>query len=216
VPAKISVTELKRRFEEQTREETGEPETISGNLRGLVKKPLFLKKNKGLSPAEAGTALHSVMQHLDFYKGDLARQIGEMADRGLLTSQQGESVNPDQIRQFLESPLGIRLISSGSVSREVPFQMELPCYRLYPGMQENSQGETLLLQGVIDCYFEEEGGIVLLDYKTDYVPEEGTEIIRERYKVQIDYYARALELLTGKKVKEKYIYLFSIGETLEF
>ena len=64
------------------------------------------------------------------------------------------------------------------------------------------------MQGVIDCYFEEADGIVLLDYKTDYVAPGSVDKIRERYQVQISYYARALEKLTGKRVKEKMIYLF--------
>jgi len=218
VPAKISVTELKRRFEEQTREGTFELDDAgSAGMQGLVKKPMFLTKQRGLSPAEAGTAMHFVMQHLDFANSNYAEQIEAMIERELLTQQQADSINLDQIRQFFESPLGLRLISSDNVHREVPFQIELPCHELYPDLlDENCKGETLLLQGVIDCYFEEGDGIVLLDYKTDYVPEEGTELIRDRYRVQINYYARALELLTRKQVKEKYIYLFSIGETLEF
>lgn len=76
--------------------------------------------------------------------------------------------------------------------------------------------ETVLLQGVIDCYFEEPDGIVLLDYKTDRVSEEGTSVIRDRYGLQMEYYARALEMLMGKKVKNKYIYLFHIDKVLEF
>jgi ATP-dependent helicase/nuclease subunit A len=56
---------------------------------------------------------------------------------------------------------------------------------------------------------------VLLDYKTDYVPEGKEDIIRERYKLQIGYYTRALEILSGKKVKERYIYLFYNGKVLE-
>ena len=74
--------------------------------------------------------------------------------------------------------------------------------------------ETVLLQGIIDCFFEEADGIVLIDYKSDYMPEGGADRIRERYKIQINYYAMALEKLTGKKVKEKYIYLFDNGEIL--
>jgi ATP-dependent helicase/nuclease subunit A len=72
------------------------------------------------------------------------------------------------------------------------------------------------LQGVIDCYFEEEDGIVLLDYKTDYAAPGRVDLLRERYRTQISYYARALEKLTGKKVKDKLIYLFSNGEVLEY
>jgi ATP-dependent helicase/nuclease subunit A len=134
-----------------------------------------------------------------------------------LTAQQAESVDAAKIRRFLESPLGVRMLQSVSINREIPFNIEIPCSELYKGMEdESSQSESLLLQGVIDCFFEEPDGIVLLDYKSDYVPTGMVEIIRDRYRVQIDYYARALEMLTRKKVKEKYIYLFWNGEVLEF
>lgn len=56
---------------------------------------------------------------------------------------------------------------------------------------------------------------MLLDYKTDYVPAGRSEIIRDRYRVQIDYYTKALEKITGKKVKERYLYLFYSGELVE-
>jgi ATP-dependent helicase/nuclease subunit A len=75
--------------------------------------------------------------------------------------------------------------------------------------------ETMLLQGVIDCWFETNEGLLLLDYKTDFVPPEGSEFIRQRYKVQIDYYTKALERITGKRVNERYLYLFYNGELLK-
>ena len=72
------------------------------------------------------------------------------------------------------------------------------------------------LQGVIDTYFEEEDGIVLLDYKTDYVGEEvKVEDIKERYRIQIQYYSDTLEKVMGLPVKEKYLYLFYTGEIVE-
>lgn len=214
VPAKVSVTELKRRFDAQLMEEAG---AFSPILPALVKKPLFLEEKKGLSPAEAGTALHFVMQTLNYRQAEIEAQIEDMVDRDLLTEQQARSVDPDKIRRFLESPLGVRLLASDSVYREMPFNMEIPCQELYRDMLDEAfQGETLLLQGVIDCYFEEEDGLVLLDYKTDYAPAGRVEAIRERYRPQISYYTRALELLTGKKVKDKYIYLFWSGEVLKY
>ena len=213
VPAKVSVTELKRRFDAGLADEAG---AFPDPLPALVKKPLFLEGKKGLSPAEAGTILHFVMQHLN-YKQDIQPQIAEMVVRDLITDQQAQSVDPDKIRRFLESPLGLRLLASDRVHREVPFNIEIPCHELFREMQDPAhRGETLLLQGVIDCYFEEPDGIVLLDYKTDYAPVGQAEAIRERYRLQITYYARALEMLTGKKVKEKYIYLFRSGEALGF
>ncbi len=214
VPAKVSVTELKRRFEAELLEENG---AFSDALPVLVKKPKFLEEKKGLSAAEVGTILHFVMQHLDYKREELEAQIEEMVAKALLTEQQAQSVAVDKIRRFLESPLGKRMLASEKVNREIPFNMEIPCQELYKELEgEAYQGETLLLQGVIDCYFEEADGIVLLDYKTDYVAPGKVDKIRERYRVQISYYARALERLTGKKVKEKMIYLFWNGEVLEY
>ena len=73
--------------------------------------------------------------------------------------------------------------------------------------------ECLLVQGIIDVYFEEEDGLVLLDYKTDKVSCE-QELI-DKYRVQLEYYAQALERLTGKDVKEKLIYSFALEKEIE-
>ena len=70
----------------------------------------------------------------------------------------------------------------------------------------------MLIQGVIDVYFEEDGELVVADYKTDRV-ENGREL-SEKYRKQLEYYARALQQLTGKKVKEKIIYSFRLHEEI--
>ena len=75
--------------------------------------------------------------------------------------------------------------------------------------------EKIRLQGIIDCFFEEEDGIVLLDYKTDYVKEGKIDVIVEKYKTQLNYYKNALEKITEKKVKESYLYLFSIDKEIK-
>lgn len=220
VPVKVSVTELKRQFEAEFSHEgeTVPAEYLQGPLR-LIKRPGFLERKQGLTPAEAGTAMHFVMQHLDFTleKDSIEAQVAAMVTKAMLTQEQADSVYVEKIQKFLSSPLGQRLRASKSVNREVPFNLSLPYQELFEDMQgEEYQGETVLLQGVIDCYFEEEDGIVLLDYKTDYVPPGAEEKIKERYRLQISYYSRALETLTGKSVKDKYIYLFYNGEVLEY
>jgi len=214
VPAKVSVTELKRRFNAQAAEEMG---AFQEYLPALVKKPKFLEGKKGLSSAEIGSAFHFVMQHLDYSQGNIEVQINRMVENDLLTTQQSERIDTGKINAFLESELGKRMLASSSLNREVPFNIEIPCHELYDDMKdEKYQSETLLLQGIIDCFFEEPDGIVLLDYKTDYVAAGKVEMIKDSYRVQMGYYARALEMLTGKSVKAKYIYLFSNGEVLEF
>jgi ATP-dependent helicase/nuclease subunit A len=99
------------------------------------------------------------------------------------------------------------------VYREIPFFIEIPTTEIYSQLPDAYKEEKILVQGIIDCYFEEEDGIVLLDYKTDFVENE--EEIREKYKVQIYYYSRALEKMTGKAVKRKYLYLFFNDSILE-
>ncbi len=214
VPAKLSVTELKRRLEKDYEEDM---DMLGEYLPSLIKKPLFMEEKKGLSAAEKGTILHFVMQHLNYKQHDLESQIEDMTAKDLLTSQQAECVEVDKIQRFLESPLGKRLLVAEKVYREVRFNIEIPCNEIYEDIGElESQYETVLLQGIIDCYFEEPEGLVLVDYKTDYVPVGGAQSLRGKYKTQIDYYAKALEVLTGKKVNGKFIYLFWNGEVLEY
>ena len=99
----------------------------------------------------------------------------------------------------------------GRLYKEQPFVLGIDARAVYP---EETSGETLLVQGIIDVWFEEKDGIVVLDYKTDRV-QSGKEL-KDRYHVQLDYYAQALERLTGKKVKEKIIYAFSLREEIRF
>ena len=213
VPAKLSVTEMKRNLERDYQEGSS---TFSKDHPFSVKKPLFLEEIKGLSAAEKGTIMHFIMQHLDYGKGDLAKQLETMVGNNLLTRQQADSADLDKIKRFLESPLGRRLLASDKINREVRFNIEIPCIEIYKDIDSvEGQDETVLLQGVIDCFFEEGDGLILIDYKTDYVPDGKSETLRERYRMQIDYYGRALQILSGKKVKEKYVYLFWSGEFLD-
>lgn len=228
IPAKVSVTELKRRFNSHSEDESA---AMPGYLTPLVKKPLFLEEKKGLSAAEKGTVLHFIMQHLelgaikalfelsqkvkDGLDDEIRKQIDRMVAKDLLTRHQADSADVKKISAFFMSDLGERMLLACNISREIPFNMEIPCCELYKDLDNRLfRDETVILQGVIDCYFEESDGIVLVDYKTDYVPKGAEEDIKERYKIQISYYSRALEMLSEKKVKDSFIYLFWNGETL--
>ena len=82
---------------------------------------------------------------------------------------------------------------------------------IYP---EGTSGEVILIQGIIDVYFEEDGELVVLDYKTDRV--QSAKDLKEKYHAQLEYYAEALELLLGKRVKEKIIYSFTLKQEIKF
>lgn len=116
------------------------------------------------------------------------------------------------IFRFLETSSGKRMkkaAKSQKLWKEQPFVLGIDAKELYP---EEEDGELILVQGIIDAYFEEEDGLVVLDYKTDRVRK--AEELVEKYQEQLRYYAKALEQMTGKKVKEKIIYAFSLGKEI--
>ena len=144
---------------------------------------------------------------------DLVRQIMEKnIASGRLTEEAAELINVRKCAHFLASDLAGRMIKAdreGRLYKEKSFFIGIPAKEI---REEFPQEETVLVQGVIDVYFEEEDGLVLLDYKTDRVAE--AEELRSRYHIQMDLYARALEQITQKHVKEKLIYSFSLETTL--
>ncbi|MPM72157.1 ATP-dependent helicase/nuclease subunit A [bioreactor metagenome] len=206
IPAKFSVSEIKRRFSPLDEENS---QDMFKSV--ILKKPLFLEKIKKFTAAEKGTVMHLVMQHLDIANTegieDIKRQINLMVIDEFLTEDQAESINIYKILKFLKSDLGQRMKKSAKVKRELPFYIEIPSSELYKELPSNIyKDEKILIQGVIDAFFEEEEELVLLDYKTDYVEE--VEEFKKKYSLQLKYYKRALEKITEKKVKEVYIYSF--------
>ena len=96
----------------------------------------------------------------------------------------------------------------GKLHREQPFVLGLSAKEC--GYEAADPGQQLMIQGIIDVYFEEEDGLVLLDYKTDYIPDGGEEIFTERYGTQLALYEKALERITRRPVKECYLYSFGM------
>ncbi|MDF2672385.1 MAG: ATP-dependent helicase/nuclease subunit [Clostridiales bacterium] len=217
LPTKLTVTELKRRFNADLNDEN----STHVFTPGIVKKPGFLEEEKAMTGAEKGTIMHLIMQHLDLNRVSSSEEIGEQIEKmildEMLTEKQAKSARIDRLEDFFKSELGQRMLKAICVKREVPFFIQLKSTEVYPSLPgEKYSDETILLQGIIDCYFEEEGEIVLVDYKTDYVNNENISSIKEKYKTQIDYYTMALERMTGMRVSGKYIYLFSSGGVLEY
>ncbi|GAB6149401.1 helicase-exonuclease AddAB subunit AddA [Clostridium novyi] len=209
LPTLLTVTELKRMKNSSMYEDYSRDMYTPK----LVKKPMFMEKDKKLKGAEKGTAMHAVMQKINYSEEltieDINRQMETMVEKEFITKEQADSVEAEKILNFFKSNIGKRLLKAENVRRETPFHMELKSTEIYESLpKEIYENENIMIQGIIDCYFEEEDGIVLLDYKSDYFKEGQEEAIIKKYKVQIDYYARAIEELTGKVVKEKYLYLF--------
>jgi ATP-dependent helicase/nuclease subunit A len=204
IPAKVSVSELKGRRSEDDNSE----KLIKATEK--YSKPQFLLDDK-LSAASVGIALHRFMQYAAFENLNTIEEINQQINNSILTEAEAKSMKAEEILKFIQSPLCQRLIKSKNTVKEYRFTTEISASEY---TNENIfEDETILLQGVIDCFFEEEDGIVLLDYKTDFVKNEN--ILIERYRLQLDYYARAIEELYGIRVKQKYIYSFTLGKEIE-
>jgi ATP-dependent helicase/nuclease subunit A len=217
IPSKISVTELGKRLRNEW-----EAEDAEGAVTPLtLKKPKFIENKVGFDEAKKGTILHFVMQIIDLARvgsvNEVLKQLEEMKQKDLLTEIEVESVDPAKIMRFFDSPIGKRLRGSKEVHREIPFNLAVDSKQLFKTTQPDLvSSETVLLQGIMDCYFREGNGYVLLDYKTDFVKQNAKEAIKNRYRLQMEYYGLALKTLSGLAVLERYIYLFHNGEWISF
>ena len=219
-PASISVTEIKK-IQNNDYEYSDEIYTQKLNL----KKPLFMQEDDSkykINGAQKGTIIHLIMEILDFNKVnnvlDIEEQINEFIKKGIITKYQSQVINPYKIVKFFKSDIGKRMLKSNFIKREQAIYSQIKIKDIY--INENFEidsikdydNESIMLRGIIDVYFEEDDNIILIDYKTDFVNDENKEDVIKRYKKQINLYSEVLEELTGKKVKEKWIYLFGIDE----
>ncbi|HEY8803968.1 MAG TPA: helicase-exonuclease AddAB subunit AddA [Clostridium sp.] len=219
MPTVLTVTELKRKFNVELTEED------SSNMYAprLINKPKFLEEVKGLSPAEKGTAMHSVLQRLDLTKvttlSEIEAQVETLVEKLLISKEEGKVVRVDKLVKLFKTNLGKRMIKAYALNmlkREVPFHMEISSTDIDKTLPIDIYGEEkIMLQGIIDCYFEENGQIILVDYKTDIVKNGEVNSLIDKYKSQLDYYAKALQVTLEKDVKERYLYSFSTDEAVE-
>ncbi|MDD2421996.1 MAG: helicase-exonuclease AddAB subunit AddA [Heliobacteriaceae bacterium] len=205
IPAKVTVTQVKAPL--------AGPVTGGGDEMWSLRPPRFLTAEQPLKAAERGTAVHIVMRHLNLATaGSVAgiqQQINSLVERELLTPVQAEAVRPEEIQGFLAHPLGRRLARAGQVLRERPFSLAVP----------QVGGESLVLQGVVDCLFLAEQGWVLLDYKTDRLPPgttpaEWLPVVAANYRDQVAWYQRAVQTCLAAPVVERYLYLFAVGQAV--
>lgn len=219
--SKQSVSEIKR--QQEMASEDGATELIKTFKKPILTRPRFMQE-ESLTPAEKGTAMHMVMQQLNLTKSisetSISLQIEEMVQNELLTEKQKQGINIQQIAEFFATELGRRMLNATKLRREIPFSLNLPADIAYSDWV--GENEPVLVQGIIDCLFEDEKGTVLLDYKTDAITnrfkggfQEAKDILEERYRVQIDLYTRALEEILKKPIDERYLFFFDGSYFLE-
>lgn len=176
-------------------------------------RPAFLSRH-GMTPAERGTALHAFMQFCDYRAAerDIDAELTRLREKGYLTPEQAEVVDRDRVGAFLWSALAARMMRSPRLMRENRFTVELVAGRIDPSLPPEAQEEKIVLQGVFDCAFEEAGGLVIVDYKTDRV--KSADALTARYADQLNLYREASEQTFGMPVRECLLYSFWLGETI--
>ena len=210
LPSKTSISEIKRRWQED--EHAEEPDILPE-----LKPPVFAESGAVLTGAARGTAYHSFMEHTDFsYKNtdDVENAKKRMVTDGILTEEEANAVRPEKILAFLQSDLCARIKRSPDVRRETAFTLGLTPYELYRDEIYKDDREIINVDGIIDLFFEEDGDIVLVDYKTDRL-DGGIAAVVSRYSIQLELYAMAIERALGKKVKQKLLYLFAADTAVE-
>ena len=207
ISGKVSVTELKKQTQLPEEHEGLELYPVKES-KGTV--PRFRAAETTMPGSMRGTIYHTFMENLDFHKKDvLETQLEEWIKCGKMTRDEAAAVRISDIRRFLESDIGLRMERAeegGRLHREQPFVLGVPAHEIRSCWQSE---ELVLVQGIIDAWFEEDDGIVIVDYKTDRVRTMQT--LAGRYHIQLEAYAKAVARLTGKMVKECGIYSFCLG-----
>ena len=210
--AKYSVSELRRM-------------DTTADSRDKAVRPRRRSTRAGAS--EIGTGYHRIMEHLDFSlvtdaygnvdTGYIEECAGFLRENGAVEEAVFSEIDTGRIGDFFRTDLGRRAAAAarrGALMKEKPFTLRTDA----PG--DNSRSvKTVLVQGVIDCCFEENGSMVLVDYKSGYIrPGDGHEQeldrIRKEYRLQIELYSEAVRKGKGLPVSEAYLYLFTSGESL--
>lgn len=225
---KVSVSELKHRAMEERSESaeqtlnTAQPLFPDEIATPYV--PRFVQEVKENAGALYGTMVHRFLECLDFAGlPDFAdekqglyfvkQQIDTLCALGRMQEADAKRLNWKQLLGFLQSDTAKRMRAAaeqGALEREKPFVMSVPANLVW---EDSRPEEDVLIQGIIDVFWEEADGIVLLDYKTDHV--DNAQELGRRYKKQLELYADALSRFSDEKpVKEILIYSFALAETI--
>ena len=166
--------------------------------------------------ARRGTLYHSVLEWTDPHE-EIGAQLLRWEKEGLISEEEKATIDQNSIRGFFFSPLGkryIRAYDAGRAWKEKQFIIGVPVREIWKDIviRPGDKDELVMIQGIIDLYFEEDGGIILVDYKTDRVYD--PEVLAEMYREQLLLYRRALSMFTHLPVREMWIYSLTLGRAI--
>lgn len=177
-------------------------------------RPAFMSSG-GLTPAQRGTATHKFMQFSDYSaaRAGIESELARLVDGGFLSEDEGKAVNIGAAKRFFMSPLAERIFASDNVMREKKFAALFPAKFFYPELTGEAAEEKIVVQGIADCVFVEDGELVIVDYKTDTGVD--AEALLDRYSAQLEIYREALSQALGMPVKETLLYSFFMNSTVK-
>ena len=208
-PSKLSISEIKRLYQAQMQDSYA---TVYSAETYPYRKPNFLEQKKGFSPAETGTIIHTVMEHLDLHstheEGHVHAMLEQLVAQNILTAEEAKAVPVKLITGFVKSPLAMRMRAASELRKEVPFVLALNASEIYRDIDFHEHARPILVHGIIDAYFVENGMAVIVDYKSDFVaPTDTPEQIQAKYSVQLEIYRKAVERTANLPVKECILYM---------
>lgn len=177
-------------------------------------RPAFMSSG-GLTPAQRGTATHKFMQFSNYAaaRADIESELARLVDGGFLSEEEGKAVNVSAAKRFFMSSLAERIFASDNVMREKKFAALFPAKFFYPELTGEAAEEKIVVQGIADCVFVEDGKLVIVDYKTDTGVD--AEALLDRYSAQLGIYREALSQALGMPVKETLLYSFFMNSTVK-
>ena len=214
LPTKLSVTQIKNASTDKTLFIYNEEKETD------YKKPYFTEPIQETKGAYKGTLIHSIFQQLDFIKYNseekIKQQLMNLVKENKISEEAVKVVQFNRLVSFANSNIVKRMQKAKYVWKEKQFVYLIKASKLDESYPED---EEILIQGIVDTFFIEEDGLVIIDYKTDYINEtmldESIEMMKTKYQKQLQIYAEALSGITKMPVKQKYIYLYSIDEWIE-
>ena len=202
IPTKMSVTQIKRINERK--EEKEKIDTV----------PNFMKEEIEITSARKGTLMHLCIQKMDENKEysitDIKEFIRDLEERYIITKKEAMSIPIKKLYEYTKTKLWKELKEAKQIKKEEPFYIEIPANEI----METEDNEKILVQGIIDLYYiNKNDELILVDYKTDYVKSK--EELVNKYRTQINLYAKALEKALGKKIAKKEIFSIYLEEEIE-
>lgn len=203
-PSKLTATQLKGRMIDM--EAAEQAAQLPKRRAHPWAEPSFLQE-KPLTAAQRGSATHLFMQFVRYEActtaEGIAQELERLQQQRFLTVQQARAVDTQRILSLFTSAFGRRILAAEDVRREFKFSIFVPALQYLPGAAD----EQVMLQGVVDCFWQEEDGIVIVDFKTDRLPHGAQERARH-YAPQLSAYGAALARIFGCPVKETWLYFF--------